>query len=158
MGDLDKRTVMQGGRRKAYRPLPPDARRAAFGAFLAACSRGDWFEAHELLEPAWMGTADPAERNLYQGLIKVAAANVHRDRGNALGMAKNLAGARDRLQAALEGGKGPADDLGIDPAKLISVIDHRLDRLGAATPVARVPAVPVVVQLPGPRRPDGRPG
>ena len=62
-------TVLQDGRAKAYRPLPAAERASAFGAGLAAYDRGDFFLAHELLEPAWMGTADIGERELYQGLI-----------------------------------------------------------------------------------------
>jgi hypothetical protein len=90
--------VIQGDRAKAYRPIPPEARRAALDAALVAWNRADWFEAHEQLEPAWMGTEDADERDLYQGLIKLAAAYVHGARGNAAGMAKNLAGAESRLR------------------------------------------------------------
>src|SRR4051794_26120747 len=97
MAEADRRTVIQGGRAKAYRPLPEGARRVAFVAGVAAYERGDFFEAHELLEPAWMGTDDPAERNLHQGLIKLAAGYVHAVRGNPEGMLKNLRGARERL-------------------------------------------------------------
>ena len=93
-------TVAQGDRLKAYRPLPAAERAAAVRAAVAAYRREDWFEAHELLEPAWMGTDDPAERDVYQGLIKLAAAYVHRARGNPTGMAKNLAGASARLTRA----------------------------------------------------------
>jgi len=95
-------SVLQGGRRKAYRPLPATQRREAVDAALAAWARGDWFETHELLEPAWMGTADPAERDLYQGLIKLAAAFVHQVRGNRAGVTKNLVGARGRIAAAAD--------------------------------------------------------
>ena len=49
-----------------------------------------------------MGTADAAERELVQGLIKLAAGFVHAARGNPLGVAKNLAGARDHLGAAVD--------------------------------------------------------
>ena len=72
----DRLTVTQGDRRKAFRPIPPDRRHAALEAGLSAYERGDYFEAHELLEPAWMGTSDLAERALYQGLIKLAAGYV----------------------------------------------------------------------------------
>jgi predicted metal-dependent hydrolase len=121
------RTILQGGRPKAYRPLATAQRRAAFDAGLAAYSRGDFFAAHELLEPAWMGSADEAEREFLQGLIKLAAAYVHSVRGNPLGMAKNLRGARARLSAATS---YPAE---IDVAALIAAIDERLAGLGAGT-------------------------
>ena len=58
---------MQRGRAKAYRPLPPEERRAALQAGLAAYEQGYFFLAHETLEPAWMGTDDPGERDLHQG-------------------------------------------------------------------------------------------
>jgi hypothetical protein len=77
------------GRAKAYRPLPADERIAAVTAGLEAYGAGDFFEAHELMEPAWMGTADMAERALIQGLIKVAAADVHAVRGNPAGVRRN---------------------------------------------------------------------
>jgi len=92
----------------------------AFEAGVAAYARGDFFEAHELLEPAWMGSPDEAEREFLQGLIKLAAAYVHSVRGNPLGMAKNLRGARSRLAAA---GPYPAE---IDVAALLAAIDERL--------------------------------
>jgi hypothetical protein len=120
-------TIIQGGRAKAYRPMPAEERAAAFDAGLAAYDRGDFFLAHELLEPAWMGTADLGERELDQGLIKLAAAFVHGVRGNPTGIARNLEGARARLAAARD-----ADhDAGLDLDDLIAAIDDRLLRLGA---------------------------
>ena len=119
-------TVLQGGRRKAYRPIPASARRNALEAALAAYDRGDYFEAHELLEPAWMGTDDIGERELYQGLIKVAAAFVHGVRGNPRGIATNLIGARQRLAGAL--GTGSSHDR-IDVAQLIDDVDALIARL-----------------------------
>ena len=80
--------------------MPPAARRAAFEAGLAAYADGDFFLAHELLEPPWMGTSDLAERELIQGVIKLAAAFVHDARSNPAGIEKNLRGARDRLAGA----------------------------------------------------------
>ena len=120
-------TVLQGGRRKAYRPLPDAERAAALRAGIEAYERGDFFEAHELLEPAWMGTADVAERELYQGLIKLAAAFVHDVRGNRAGVAKNLAGARDRLAAARSGGAVAHEAHGIDLETLIACVDFTID-------------------------------
>ena len=105
---MTARTVVERGRAKAYRPLPAADRRAAFAAGLAAYDRGDWFLAHELLEPAWMGTADPAERTLDSGLIKLAAAGVHATRGNPGGVRKNLVGARLRLASLVGPPANPA--------------------------------------------------
>ena len=139
-------TVVQNGRAKAYRPLPAEARRRAFDEALAAYERGDFFEAHELLEPAWMGTDDLAERALHQGLIKLAAAFVHGVRGNPTGIAKNLAGARLHLAAAR--GSGPAAASGLDVEGLVEAIDERLARLAADPTDAAIeaPALPRTVR------------
>jgi hypothetical protein len=126
----------QGGRRKAYRPMAEPQRRAALDAGLAAYEGGDFFLAHELLEPAWMGADDVAERELLQGLIKLAAAFVHGARSNPAGMVKNLRGARDRLAASGQvGGR-----FGLDAPAIVAEIDRRL-----ANPVeSQDPPVPIV--------------
>ena len=90
---------------------------------------GDFFAAHEALEPAWMGTDDLAERGLHQGLIKVAAAYVHAVRGNPAGIAKNLAGARPHLELAVAA--GPA--WGVDVPALIAAVDARIADPALAT-------------------------
>ena len=114
--------IRQGDRDKALRPLPRDARREAFEAGLALYAAGDFFAAHEALEPAWMGTDDLVERALHQGLIKVAAAYVHGVRHNRPGIVKNLTGARRHLAAARAA--GPA--WGVDVPALRADVDARL--------------------------------
>ena len=129
--DAEPRRVVVGadGRAKALRPIPPRRRIAALDAGLSAFAAGEYFEAHELLEPAWMGTRDPVERDLYQGLIKLAAAGVHAWRRNPQGVRKNLEGARLRLAAvasapALAGAAAPSDPPGArrSPAALGSAL------------------------------------
>ncbi len=120
--------VDSAGRAKAFRPLPPAARAAALRDGLAAYDRGDFFEAHELLEPAWMGTDDPGERAFLQGLIKLAAAYVHDVRGNPTGIVKNLTGARAWLLEA--SGDQPTRG-GIDLVRLVDDVDRRLADLVA---------------------------
>ncbi len=117
------------GRAKAYRPLPVAERTAAVSAGLRAYAEGDFFEAHELMEPAWMGSADPLERDLISGLIKLAAADVHGVRGNPLGVARNLEGARDRLRRAQVG--GAVTGIELDLPGLLGAIDGRLAALAA---------------------------
>lgn len=133
---MTERQVVVGedGRAKAYRPLPDDERVAAIVAGLEAYDAGDFFEAHELMEPAWMGTADLAERNLIQGLIKVAAADVHGVRGNPAGIRRNLEGARDRLRS---GASGAITGVELDVGPLLAAIDARLSGAAAlGTPIA----------------------
>jgi len=114
----------------------------AFESAIAAYERGDFFEAHELLEPAWMGSADLAERDLDQGLIKLAAAFVHGVRGNPRGIERNLVGARERLAAAV--GSTAEDRSGIDIGAVVAAIDERLERLAASPDDATIepPALP----------------
>lgn len=136
--------ILQRGRSKAYRPLPADERLAAFAAGLEAYRRGDFFEAHERLEPAWMGTSDPVERDLYQGLIKLAAGYVHAVRGNPAGVAANLRGARDRLASAAASDPRAG---GLDLRAVVASIDDRLERGPAravSRPLADAPALPPV--------------
>jgi predicted metal-dependent hydrolase len=127
MAEPSAGTIVQGGRVKAYRPIPAADRATAYAAGLDAYDRGDFFLAHELLEPAWMGTNDLPERELYQGLIKLAAAFVHGVRGNPAGIAKNLLGARERLGEAANAGHNG----GLDLADLLAAIDERLAALAA---------------------------
>ncbi len=129
----ERRTVVDAdGRAKAYRPIAAPDRTAAVIAGLRAYAAGDFFEAHELMEPAWMGTDDPAERDLISGLIKLAAADVHGVRGNPRGVARNLEGARDRLRRVPDG--GAVADLWVELPGLLAAIDQRLADLAAARP------------------------
>jgi hypothetical protein len=125
--------VGDDGRAKVYRPLPDAERIAAVVAGLEAYDAGDFFEAHELMEPAWMGSPDLAERNLIQGVIKIAAADVHAVRGNAAGVRRNLEGARDRLRS---GASGAITGIELDIDDLLAAIDSRLSgATDLATPV-----------------------
>ena len=134
----DRRTVLDAdGRAKAYRPVAAADRTAAVIAGLHAYAEGDFFEAHELMEPAWMGTDDPAERDLIQGLIKLAAADVHGVRGNPRGVARNLEGARDRLKRVPDG--DAIAKLRVDLPGLLEAIDRRLAELAADRPTKAIP-------------------
>lgn len=131
---MTARSVVIGrdGRAKAYRPLPEADRAAALAAGLRAYGEGDYFEAHELLEPAWMGTDVRADRALLQGLIKLAAAYVHAVRGNPPGIVRNLQGARARLlEADEERLAAGLPDPWLDVTGLIAAIDLRLADLAA---------------------------
>jgi uncharacterized protein len=125
------------GRAKAYRPLGAIDRTAAVIAGMQAYDAGDFFEAHELMEPAWMGTDDPAERELIQGLIKLAAADVHGVRGNPRGVARNLEGARDRLRRVPDG--DAIAGLRFDLPDVLEAIDGRLAELAAERATNPIP-------------------
>jgi hypothetical protein len=134
------------GRAKVFRPLPAAEREAALARGLAAYAQGEFYLAHEELEPAWMGTADPAERELLAGLIKLAAAFVHASRGNPAGAATNLRGARVRLAGAAAAGH----DGGFDVAALVAAIDDRLARLDAEPAGAPSAEMPPARPVPDP--------
>lgn len=160
------RIVDPRGRAKAYRPLPAAARAAAVERGLAAYERGAFYLAHEELEPAWMAAADPAERELLGGLIKLAAAYVHAARGNPAGAVTNLRGARERLaEAAAARGVAAASvatrrppagapagrmatgtewrtTLDVDLAALLAAADDRLARAAALAAAPDGPARP----------------
>ena len=129
-GSATARSVVVGsdGRAKAFRPIPTSERAAAVAAGFAAYDRGDFFAAHEHLEPAWMGTDDLVERAWLQGLIKLAAAYVHDVRGNPAGIVRNLEGARSRLAeaAALTPVAAAPDGSRLDLEVLVTAIDLRL--------------------------------
>ena len=69
-----------------------------------------------------MGTANLPERDLLQGVIRLAAAYVHRARGNPAGLAKNLRGALARIEA----GRPAGAQLGIDAEALATDVASRL--------------------------------
>ena len=59
---------------------------------------GAFFEAHEELEDEWRD-AVPAERDFLQGLVHVAVAWLHAERGNRNGCERQLAKAERRLES-----------------------------------------------------------
>jgi predicted metal-dependent hydrolase len=79
---------------------------------------GDYFEAHEELEDDWR-TAPAAERDFLQGLVHVAVAWLHAERGNRNGCERQLVKAERRL-----GGYRPCHR-GVD-------VDRILDGVAAA--------------------------
>lgn len=60
---------------------------------------GEHWHAHEVLEDLWRATAEPERRRFYQGIIQLAAAFVHAERGNLRGVQRLLAKAEAKLQA-----------------------------------------------------------
>jgi predicted metal-dependent hydrolase len=58
---------------------------------------GEYFEAHEELEDEWRGAA-AGERDFLQGLVHVAVAWLHAERGNRPGCERQLEKAARRLE------------------------------------------------------------
>ena len=71
-----------------------DRARIAEGLELVRGGRG--FDAHEVFEELWRA-GEPAERDLYQGLVHVAVATYQDTRGNEVGRTRQLEKALRRL-------------------------------------------------------------
>jgi uncharacterized protein len=77
----------------------------AYERGLELFNRGEFFDAHEVLEDVWRA-APPAEKKFLQGLIQVAVGLHHHSRGNVVGARSLLTRAQRNLSAypALHGG------------------------------------------------------
>jgi hypothetical protein len=99
-----------------------------------------------------MGTSDLAERALYQGLIKLAAGYVHAVRGNPIGFARNLQGARDHLHTSLRLNARVATVADIDLPALLSEVEARLAAVPEAAATAATTGGLLINLLPDPPR------
>jgi predicted metal-dependent hydrolase len=79
---------------------------------VALFNQGLWFEAHEVLERAWLDEPTPLRR-LYQGILQVGVGLHHARRGNLRG-ALNLLDRGMSLLAAFE-----PERLGVDVERLV---------------------------------------
>lgn len=84
---------------------------AAYRRGLELFNRGEFFEAHEVLEDVWRA-APAGEKKFLQGLIQVAVGLHHHSRGNLAGTRSLLARAHRNLSGY------PAQHGGIDLAGL----------------------------------------
>jgi predicted metal-dependent hydrolase len=82
---------------------------------LALYEQGAFFACHDVLESLWLRDRT-ALRPLYQGLIQLAAAFVHWQRGETTGILKLLQAAQEKLSPF------PADTLGLDLQALLTGI------------------------------------
>jgi predicted metal-dependent hydrolase len=95
-------------------------------AGIAAFNRGEYFEAHEELEAAWMEDQGPG-RELYRSILQVAVAYYQVERGNYRGAVKMLLRVRQWL--------APLPDIcrGVDIARLredVALVQAALIELG----------------------------
>jgi hypothetical protein len=87
---------------------------------------GAYFEAHEELEDEWRD-APAEERDFLQGLVHVAVAWLHAERGNRNGCERQLAKARRRL------GRYSPSHRGVDVTAVLAQIDAAEQRVGAGS-------------------------
>jgi hypothetical protein len=108
---------------------------------LTLLNEGQFFEAHEVLEHAWMEAGDPAGQ-LYRVLLQLAVACHHLHKENRRGAAKMLLRVRPWIDPL------PDECRGVDVAavrRVVAGLQDSLDRLPPGSPTsALVPALPVV--------------
>ncbi len=89
---------MASGQRELHPDLSPEERRRLFLQGIDLFNRGKFYDSHEVWEDIWRSTT-PEPKNLFQGLIQVAAAlhqflDLHRQEAPG----RTLAKARARLE------------------------------------------------------------
>jgi predicted metal-dependent hydrolase len=97
-------------------------------------NRGEFFEAHEVLEDVWRA-APAAEKKFLQGLIQVAVGLHHYSRGNMVGSRSLLQRAHKNLSAY------PARHSGIDLGGLRAQVEQWVSALedeGSAPALPRI--------------------
>ena len=86
--------------------LSPEQRARLFREGIELFARGEFFEAHETWETIWRSTT-PEPRELFQGLIQVAAAlHQFRDLKRTVGPRNTLAKARSHLEPYAPSARG----------------------------------------------------
>lgn len=119
-------------------PLPAEVR-----AFYACFNRGRYFEAHEVLEGLWLRVRGRLEARCYQGLIQLAGAFVHLEKGRRAPALALLRRSQEHLAAY------PEEFQGLDLPRLRDQIAawHDVTRAGgnpcfALLPPRLVPPLP----------------
>lgn len=97
--------------------MSPAADLALYRAGFAHFAAGEFYEAHEAWEDLWLRNRSEA-RDFFQGLIQVAAAFHHLDKGRHVGLVRLLAAGADRLRPY------PSPYLGLDVAALVAAADR----------------------------------
>lgn len=93
-----------------------------FTSALALFNAGAWYEAHDAFEELWHEQVDP-DRRLLQGILQIAVAHVHLERGNTRGATILLGEGLGRLRPSLPSA------LGLDLLALQATAAARLQAL-----------------------------
>lgn len=95
---------------------------------IALFNGGDWYACHDRLEELWQETSGRM-RPLLQGILQIAVAELHHERGNLRGATILMGEGLGRLQGDLEGG------LGLDLDSLRLQVGERLQALQQQRPL-----------------------
>ena len=82
----------------------------------------EWYQSHDIFEEIWHETIGP-DRQVIQGILQIAVAQVHLENGNINGATILYGEALGRLK------RSQIDDLGLDIDKLCICITKRLEFL-----------------------------
>ena len=89
------------------------------GEAIVLFNSGDWYACHDGFEALWHETAGPM-RPVLQGILQIAVAELHLERGNCRGATILMGEGLGRLKAC------PSNALGID---LVALINSSMQRL-----------------------------
>lgn len=92
----------------------------------------EWYAAHDGFEELWHETLGPL-RPVLQGILQIAVAHVHLERGNRHGATVLMGEGLGRLAGA------DADGLGVDLTTLAASVKPRLEALQSGTDPTRWP-------------------
>lgn len=106
----------------------------AYRRGLELFNKGEFFDAHEVLEDVWRA-APAAEKKFLQGLIQVAVGLHHHARGNVVGARSLLARAQRNLS------EYPERHGGIDLAGLRMQVGRWVGALAAGKSVPALPSI-----------------
>ena len=93
-----------------------------FGQAVDLFNTQEWYAAHDVFEEIWHETADPERRSL-QGILQVAVAQLHLQRGNRRGATILFGEALGRLK------RPGTPDLGLNLEALCRATRQRLEAL-----------------------------
>ena len=96
-------------------------------------NQGDWYASHDGFEALWHETLEP-ERTVLQGILQIAVAHLHRERGNLRGATVLLGEGLGRLSPCGDGA------LGFDLALLRTNSARFLEALQQHRPLDDLPA------------------
>jgi predicted metal-dependent hydrolase len=96
-------------------------------------NQGDWYASHDGFEALWHETLEP-ERTVLQGILQIAVAHLHRERGNLRGATVLLGEGLGRLSLSGDGA------LGFDLALLRTNSARFLEALQQQRPLDDLPA------------------
>jgi predicted metal-dependent hydrolase len=110
------------------------------GEAILLFNSGDWYDCHDVFEALWHETAGPM-RPVLQGILQIAVAELHLERGNCRGATILMGEGLGRLKAC------PPNALGIDLVALINLSTQRLLALQQQTSIESL-ELPRLVETP----------